>query len=56
MTWLVSRSISSPTVVPFLCHETVVTGPPSLRQVRVNSGGLTSGSVWRVKDMEADVS
>ena len=32
-------------------------GPPSLRQVRVNSGGLTLGLVWRaVKEMVAELS
>ena len=32
-------------------------GPPTLRQVRVNSGELTLGSVWRaVKEMVAELS
>ena len=50
MIWLVSWLLSpSCMMAPFgLRHKTVVAGPPSVRQMIVNSGGLTLGSVYRV--------
>ena len=50
MIWLVSWSLSPSCMTALfgLRHETVVAGPPSVRQMIVNSGGLTLGSVCRV--------
>ena len=50
MIWLVSWSLSPCcTMAPFgLRHKTVVAGPPSVRQMIVNSGGLTYGSVCKI--------
>ena len=56
MIWVATWSLSSSILVPFLCQETVVAGPPSLRQVRVNSGELAVGSVWGpVKERETEI-
>ena len=50
MIWLVSWSLSPSCMMALfgLRHKTVVAGPPSVRQMIVNSGGLTLGSVCRV--------
>ena len=45
MSWL----LSSLSIVPSLLQETVVAGPPVEVQVRVNTGGSVTGSVFNWK-------
>ena len=55
--WLVWWALSSSIICESLCQETAVAGPPTLRHVRLNSGGPTLISEWRaVNDTVAEAS
>ena len=55
--WLIWWALSSSIVCESPCQETVVAGPPTLRHVRLNSGGSMLISEWRaVNDTVAETS